>query len=425
MTNDIIQVQYDKLQEVAARFGRQAEATAQMQGRVQQSLRALQTGGWEGRGSAAFFNEMNGAVLPATQRLAAAFQQADAVTRAIGQLMRQAEEEAAAPFRGAATNGAAGTPAGGNGSAAPGSAANGAGAGQEEGWTTQDTLKTLAKTLMWAYRDRGALASILAAGGQWSKMVRFVQDSDGMWRAFGSHAAKEALGLPANFTRFGANAIEKSVKSHSLFEMVKTAVKGEGPFSARAAQLLDDIKGIGGLKTAPLWSANGFLKNVKGPAIISSLVTLGSNIYEFGFGENKDKGLLSREFLTSTGADVTAGLGIVGVSTAIGTMIPVPGVGTAVGFVVGLGLQYAYDRWGKDAWRGVVDSAAKRIGPALSSAWNGVQQTASQVSRAASDAWNQVTQTGADIGRGVVNTFNAIADTGSRLLSPLSWAFGG
>ena len=45
MTNDILQAQYDQLEQIAARFGRQAEATAQMQGRVQQSLRALQAGG--------------------------------------------------------------------------------------------------------------------------------------------------------------------------------------------------------------------------------------------------------------------------------------------------------------------------------------------------------------------------------------------
>lgn len=421
MSNDIIQVQYDTLKEVARRFGQQAEATAQMQGRVQQSLRTLQSGGWEGRGSAAFFAEMQDTVLPATQRLSQALQQADAVTRAIAQLMRQAEEEASAPFKGGAAAVPAGVPADTTGSGA----ADNPAAARNDGWTWQDTVKTLAKTLLWAYKDRGALASILAAGGQWSKMVRFVQGSDGLWRAFGSHAAKEALGLPAHFTRFGEKAIEQSIKSHSLFEMIKTAVKGEGPFAARAAQLLDDIKGIGGLKTPPLWATNGFLKNVKGPAIISTLVTLGSNIYEFGFGANQDKGLLSREFLTSTGADVTAGLGIVGVSTAIGTMIPVPGVGTAVGFVVGLGLQYAYDRWGKDAWRSVVDGAAQRVGPALSSAWNGAQEMAGQVSRAANDAWNQVTQTGADMGRGVVNTFNGLAEAGSRLLSPLSWAFGG
>ena len=100
MTNDIIQVQYDKLQEVAARFGRQAEATAQMQGRVQQSLRALQAGGWEGRGSAAFSGEMNDTVLPATMRLQEAMQKANEVTRQIAAVLRQAEQEASIPFKG-------------------------------------------------------------------------------------------------------------------------------------------------------------------------------------------------------------------------------------------------------------------------------------------------------------------------------------
>ena len=124
MTNDIIQAQYDQLEQIAARFGRQAEATAQMQGRVQQSLRALQAGGWEGRGAAAFFGEMNGEVLPAVQRLSAALQQSQQVTRQIVQVLRTSEEEASRPFRGA---GAAGDPpsAGTSDGAAAGQATSG------------------------------------------------------------------------------------------------------------------------------------------------------------------------------------------------------------------------------------------------------------------------------------------------------------
>ncbi len=422
MGSDIIQAQYEQLEQIAVRFGQQAEAAAQTTQRAQQSMRALQAGGWEGRGAAAFFAEMQGTALPATQRLAEALQQASATTRLIVQVMRQAEEEAAAPFKGGWAGAQAGSD-GAFGDLEPGAAAAG-GAADSSAWTWKDTAVLFGKTLLWSYKDRGALASILAARGQWGKMVRFVQGADGMWRAFGSHAAKEALGLPANFTRFGSAAIERSMRSHSLFEMIKTAARSDGPFSARAAQLLDDIKGIGGIKTAPLWSANGFLKNVKGPAIISTLVTTGLNIYEFGFGANQDKGLLSREFLTSTGADVTAGLGIVGVSTAIGTLIPIPGVGTAAGFVVGLGLQYAYDRWGKDAWRSVVDGAAQRVGDGLSAAWNAAKPVADQIGRAASDAWNHVAQAGSDAGRRVVDTFNSITSAGAQLLSPAAWVFG-
>mgnify|MGYP001286607617 FL=1 len=100
MSNNIIQVQYDTLEQIAVRFGQQAEAAAQTQGRVQQSLRALQSGGWEGRGAAAFFGEMSSEVLPALNRLGAALQQAQQVTRQISSVLRAAEEEASQPFRG-------------------------------------------------------------------------------------------------------------------------------------------------------------------------------------------------------------------------------------------------------------------------------------------------------------------------------------
>ncbi|MFZ2488106.1 MAG: WXG100 family type VII secretion target, partial [Anaerolineae bacterium] len=74
----------------------------------QQSLRALQSGGWEGRGAAAFFGEMSSEVLPALNRLGAALQQAQQVTRQISSVLRAAEEEASQPFRGSSQ--AAATP---------------------------------------------------------------------------------------------------------------------------------------------------------------------------------------------------------------------------------------------------------------------------------------------------------------------------
>ena len=106
-------------------------------------------------------------------------------------------------------------------------------------------------------------------------------------------------------------------------------------------------------------------------------------------------------------------------------MIPIPGVGTAAGFVVGLGLQYAYDRWGKDAWRGVVDSAAQRIGNSMSDAWDSAQPVVEQIGRAASDAWDHVGAAGRDVGRDVVETFNSLASPPARLISPQVWTFGG
>ena len=98
MRNDIIQAQYDVLANVARRFEGQAQANNELTKRLRQAMLLLQGGGWQGRGSTAFFREMDGEVLPAMQRLAAAMDQAGSVTYDIARVIRQAEEEAARPF---------------------------------------------------------------------------------------------------------------------------------------------------------------------------------------------------------------------------------------------------------------------------------------------------------------------------------------
>lgn len=104
MPANVVQVQYDQLSRVANQFGRTAESVAATQQSVLRSAQQLRQGGWQGRGSAAFFTEIDGVVLPAMQRLSAGLKEAQKVTLQIGFLMRQAEEEASRPFRG---NGAA------------------------------------------------------------------------------------------------------------------------------------------------------------------------------------------------------------------------------------------------------------------------------------------------------------------------------
>lgn len=101
MAAPVIQVDYDRLAEVANGFGRNGETAAALQRQVQRSAQQLRQGGWQGRGSAAFFAEMDGIISPAMQRLSAALKEAQKVTLQIGFLMRQAEEEASQPFRGA------------------------------------------------------------------------------------------------------------------------------------------------------------------------------------------------------------------------------------------------------------------------------------------------------------------------------------
>jgi hypothetical protein len=197
------------------------------------------------------------------------------------------------------------------------------------------------------------------------------------WRIFGPRAALQSMGLPGSLRRIGGMTVNARVDALSKLKLAGELFRN-GPSANLAGRLTT---------AAPLMPAASFKTRIKGPAGIATAVTLGLDIYEYGWGENSDKGLTSREFVTSTTADVTAGLGIVAVSTAIGTCIPIPGVGTAVGFVVGVGLQYVYDRWLKDKWRDAVDAA----GQAIQEGWN---KASEQVGNALEDAGKKLGEAG-------------------------------
>jgi WXG100 family type VII secretion target len=96
---DEIRADYDQLEQIANRFVNQSQAVQQMLQRVRGAMDPLQGGGWIGRGSDAFFSEMESEVLPASLRLQQALEEANQVTRQIVQNVKQAEEEASSPFR--------------------------------------------------------------------------------------------------------------------------------------------------------------------------------------------------------------------------------------------------------------------------------------------------------------------------------------
>lgn len=126
---EVIRVDYEALAKIADRFGQQSEAVADMLTVVRGAMKPLESGGWVGRGSDAFFAEMNGEILPAVQRLADALGQANVVSRQIGELMQGAEDEACTPFR-AGDGGAAGQAVGAaTGNMSGGAAGAGYGAG--------------------------------------------------------------------------------------------------------------------------------------------------------------------------------------------------------------------------------------------------------------------------------------------------------
>jgi len=96
--SDEIKADYDQLEQVAAGFMNEAQAIEQMLQSVRGGMDKLQDA-WIGRGSDAFFAEMQDEVVPAVQRLHDALNDASQVTKEISQTMQQADEEASSPFR--------------------------------------------------------------------------------------------------------------------------------------------------------------------------------------------------------------------------------------------------------------------------------------------------------------------------------------
>ncbi len=106
MSTDLIQSNYESLEQVAARFDRNQQRIQQMQTVLRRKAETLAKT-WEGRGSQAFQREMQSTLFPALQRLTHALAQAGATTRKISQSVLNAEQEASSLFKGQAVWGAA------------------------------------------------------------------------------------------------------------------------------------------------------------------------------------------------------------------------------------------------------------------------------------------------------------------------------
>jgi WXG100 family type VII secretion target len=101
VTAPLIRVDYQALEVIAQRFAAGADETQAVLRMLRGSMDAL-NGNWIGKGSDAFFGEMESEVLPATERLGSALESAGETTRKVARIMREAEEEAARPFGGQA-----------------------------------------------------------------------------------------------------------------------------------------------------------------------------------------------------------------------------------------------------------------------------------------------------------------------------------
>lgn len=111
MNNDMIQAEYEQLIAIAKRFSQHAEDIKTMYDGLRGKMQNLHEGGWQGRGSQAFFAEMNELTLPGVTRLQSALAEASSVMSQVVQTIQQAEEEAANLFQGS-HDGGVGTDAG-------------------------------------------------------------------------------------------------------------------------------------------------------------------------------------------------------------------------------------------------------------------------------------------------------------------------
>ncbi len=94
MSADITQVDYEALEEINGRFRYQAEDIFVLLRRLRQKMYDLQNSGWIGRGSQAFYAEMEYDVLPAVQKLAESLDEAGMTVEKLMDLFELAEAEA-------------------------------------------------------------------------------------------------------------------------------------------------------------------------------------------------------------------------------------------------------------------------------------------------------------------------------------------
>lgn len=90
-----IRADYEGLDQIAKRFGHQAEATLKTLRRLQQAVNTLKQGDWIGEGAKKFYAEFDSAVLPSMKRLQAALDHAGQTTNKMNDVMQKAEELAA------------------------------------------------------------------------------------------------------------------------------------------------------------------------------------------------------------------------------------------------------------------------------------------------------------------------------------------
>ena len=99
MGNNIVRSNHDELKTIGSKFSSEEASVGQMNQNLKSNIDTLQGGDWIGPGATAFYQEMNGEVLPSLKRLQSALGEAARVTNQISQAMKNAENEASGMLR--------------------------------------------------------------------------------------------------------------------------------------------------------------------------------------------------------------------------------------------------------------------------------------------------------------------------------------
>jgi WXG100 family type VII secretion target len=93
-----VQANYEALNQIENRFEQLANEVQNMAARIKTQDSALRRGGWIGRGSDAFYSEMDDLVMPAVSRLGRALEEGGQAVNRIARIFSEAEEEAQSGF---------------------------------------------------------------------------------------------------------------------------------------------------------------------------------------------------------------------------------------------------------------------------------------------------------------------------------------
>lgn len=99
MPSPTVRGHYDELRTIASTLRSNADSINGTNQKLKSAMSTLQGGDWIGKGATAFYNEMNGQVMPAMQRLRNALSEAARVTQEMSQIIKQAESDASGCFR--------------------------------------------------------------------------------------------------------------------------------------------------------------------------------------------------------------------------------------------------------------------------------------------------------------------------------------